>query len=164
MADDIRSEFIVRHQLFTTKDLRECMLQGYLEKYWESDNLPDFNCTSSFVGGFMTSNWFSRRRQDIKRRPASRAESIKRWIISLTELLRTRDNNLIMNCDERVLKTLPLLLRVMKKIVWQFSARYPRMATSCYCSFSQKARQGGLKIPKSGTSVIIGEHIHHRDE
>jgi hypothetical protein len=91
---------MARHRPFITEHFRECTLQAHLEKYWESDNPPDFNCISSFVSVFITKNRFSRWGKHFTRRPGASAETIQGWIIWLTELLRTHDNDLVMNCDE----------------------------------------------------------------
>jgi hypothetical protein len=99
IANCVRTTFITAHRLFRA-DFRDLVCECPLQKYAKSENPPDFNCTSSFVHGFVTENRFAMRKQHFKDRPAISLEQIDAWVARLSELLQNHDNDLILNCDQ----------------------------------------------------------------
>jgi hypothetical protein len=107
VANYVRTTFITAHRLFTSADFRDLVCDCHLQKYAESENPPDFNCTSSFVCEFMTRNGFSLRKQHFECRPSISPEQIDAWMVWLSELLQNHENHLILNCDKTSWKLCP---------------------------------------------------------
>jgi hypothetical protein len=100
ISAQIRSDFILKHRLFTTEDFRALALDWYRRVYLNQDHAPRFTCSYYFIRDFMQRNRFSLRRQHFKRRPTTAAELTNEWIETLTNLLATHNHDLILNCDE----------------------------------------------------------------
>ena len=108
ISDKIRSEILAKHMLFTDADCREVLLQEWREKVARTPSLKiSFSCSSGYVHNFKKRNHFSSRRVHYKRRPKTDSNRCNEWTEFVTNLLKTRDNRLILNCDETFWRVFP---------------------------------------------------------
>jgi hypothetical protein len=66
IARQIRQHDIATHRLFTSEDFQTLITHDYLLKFQNSESVPDFVCSSTFVRAFMVRNRFSHRRQHFR--------------------------------------------------------------------------------------------------
>lgn len=108
IADKIRSEIIDKHMLFTDEDCRELLLQEWRQKVTKQPRLRRvFSCSSGYIHNFKKRNQFSSRRAHYKRRPQTNSDHCTEWVELIANLLKTRDNRLILNCDETFWRVFP---------------------------------------------------------
>ena len=108
IADKIRSEIIDKHMLFTDEDCRELLLQEWRQKVTKQPRLRRvFSCSSGYIHNFKKRNQFSSRRAHYKRSPQTNSDHCTEWVELIANLLKTRDNRLILNCDETFWRVFP---------------------------------------------------------
>lgn len=103
----LRENVIERGYLFTDQDFRQWIMQAYLEKYRDTEEIRDFNASNGYIYDFKRRNGFSSRRAHFKRRCDSSNARIDPWISKITDLLRTVPRERILNCDETAWKMFP---------------------------------------------------------
>ena len=108
IADKIRSEILDKNMLFTDEDCRELLLQEWRQKLAKQPSLRRvFSCSSGYIHNFKKRNQFSSRRAHYKRRPHTNSDRCNEWVEFIANLLKTRDNRLILNCDETFWRVFP---------------------------------------------------------
>jgi hypothetical protein len=107
IASEIRQEYLLHHRRFTSDDFQTLIVDRYLQKLLNDDPVPDFVCSPTFIRAFMLRNRFSHRRQHFRRRPTAKPTDVSGWTNLLSELLRTYDHDMIINCDETAWRLYP---------------------------------------------------------
>ena len=108
IAARIRDEFLSKHLMFSDADCREILLNEYAKKLEKDPKFRvPFTCSDGYISNFKKRNGFSSRWAHLKRRSPVDAERCSEWKTLVKDLLRTRDNRLILNCDETFWRVFP---------------------------------------------------------
>jgi hypothetical protein len=87
-------------------------MEAFLTKYAESEQLPQFNCSTGFIKDFQARNSFSPRHPHYKRRPNIDSRIEHAWLGEMGEVMVSTANlDRVVNYDETCLRIYPDGLR-----------------------------------------------------
>lgn len=108
IAKWILTEILEKKMLFTDADCREILLREWRAKLAREPGLKLlFSCSAGYIHNFKKRNGFSSRRAHYKRRPKTDVDQCTQWTESISNLLKSKDNRLILNCDETFWRVFP---------------------------------------------------------
>lgn len=107
IAETIRQDYLRNHFLFTDEDFKQIVWSFFVSKYKDAEKIPNFTCSAGFVADFKRRQRFSTRRQHFKRRPTIDEPKLEAWKQEIASLLRERDLDYVLNCDETSWKLFP---------------------------------------------------------
>ena len=93
--------------LFTDHDFRTLIWNYYCLFYKESDEIKKFACSDGFISDFKRRHKFASRRQHFKRRPGTNPAEIESWKVHVSQLLKEKNNDFVLNCDETSWRLFP---------------------------------------------------------
>ena len=110
IAEYIITEYIKKGILFTDADFKELIMDAFLEKYKDSEEIPDFQASNGFVYDFKKNHRLSSKRCHTKRRPTN-PKYDREFINKIENLFATVDPEYIVNVDETSWELVPSYLR-----------------------------------------------------
>ena len=147
MSEYIIVNFIVPGILFTNEDFKDLASQAYLEKYKDSETMPNFQASDGFVTGFKHRNNFSSRRAHAKRRPSVASGYDENFKARLIELLGSQDRDRVINVDETFWRVVPGDLRTWGKRGADSVQIHPRAGEKDGVTVVAAVTASGTKLP-----------------
>ena len=106
VADFIRVNYIQQEYAFHDEDFVHLIMQAFLEKYRDQENIPPFQCSPRFKRAYKVRNGFSVRVTHGKRRPDTTVAQEQEWKSSIVNLLKSGADT-VLNADETCWRILP---------------------------------------------------------
>ena len=107
ISTEIKETFLEAGLLFTDQEFRQLIMERYVEKYKDCDNIPIFNCSAGYISDFKWRNRFRSRKCHLKRRSGIDPTEAAQWTAKIKTLLQENDPNFVLNCDETSWKVFP---------------------------------------------------------
>lgn len=113
IANFIREEIIKPGYFFCDDDFRGLIMNAYLEKYSNLEDIKPFNASDGYINDFKTHHRISSKKCHIRRRPA-KGSFEETFVNRIEKLKKECDNDFIINIDETSWQLFPNNL-----LVWQ---------------------------------------------
>ena len=107
IAEFIRANILEQGLYFTDEDFRYWVMQAFLEKHQDDEQIKQFNASNGFIYNFKQRNGISSRRAHFKRRTSSSQARIAPWIEKIKELMVSVPKEDVYNCDETAWRLFP---------------------------------------------------------
>ena len=111
ISDYIIQNILMAGILFTDEDFEDLIMQAFLEKHRDDDDIPQFAASKGFIYDFKRNHGFSSRKCHTKRRPDNKKYD-KTFIQSMEWLFSNVDSHYIVNVDETGWDTVPANIKV----------------------------------------------------
>ena len=113
IAQFIKDEVIRPGYFFSDQDFRELIINAYLEKYRDSENIKYFNASDGYIFDFKNKFRISSKKCHVRRRP-EKGTFEDGFLQKIKKLKKECDNDFIINIDETAWQLFPKNL-----LVWQ---------------------------------------------
>ena len=113
VAEFIKEEIIKPGYFFSDDDFRELIINAYLEKYRDAENIKQFNASDGYIWDFKNKYRISSKKCHIRRRP-EKGSFESSFVNKIQKLKKECDNDYIINIDETSWQLFPKNI-----LVWQ---------------------------------------------